>query len=282
MKNAVGVNVSATVSKVGRPKGTTNERKREIFTTRKKCLDSIPTYYATILAMKKLEGKRITKGFLEELIKSKRKEYNVSGKIAPGTIRSCLREGRSHNPQSQGATSLLEAAGEALVQICIQMGKICQPLNVTEDVALMNNLIDGTPFQEALAKFQKTGKLGNESFEFGRVLKGWWRGFSKQNAHRIVTKRGEKFATNRADWTKMKNIRQMYDVIYDELVEAGVALNLDNPMFTDYNGIEVEEDERFGLKQDIKITHLHYIMFADETGCNTSQRKKTETLEEYN
>jgi len=65
----------------------------------------------------------------------------------------------------------------------------------------------------------------------------------------------------------------MYDVIYDELVEAGVAIHLDNPVFTDRDGKEVEEDERFGLKQDIKITHPHYIMFADETGCNTSQKK---------
>ena len=71
----------------------------------------------------------------------------------------------------------------------------------------------------------------------------------------------------------MKNIRQMYDVIYDELVKACVAINLDYPVFTDRDGKEVEEDERFGLKQDIKITHPHYIMFADETGCNTSQKK---------
>ena len=132
------------------------------------------TDYATILAVKKLEGKRITKGFLKELIESKRKEYNISGKRAPGIIRSRLREGRSHNPKSRGATSPLESAEEALVQICIQLGSICQPLNVTKGVALMNNLIDGTPFQEALAKFQETRKLGNESFEFGRVTKGWW------------------------------------------------------------------------------------------------------------
>jgi len=31
----------------------------------------------------------------------------------------------------------------------------------------------------------------------------------------------------------MKNVRQMYDVIYDELVDAGVAINLDVPVFTD-------------------------------------------------
>ena len=55
--NAAGVDVSATLSKAGRPKGTTNARKREIAATRKECLDSITKDYATILAVKKLEGK---------------------------------------------------------------------------------------------------------------------------------------------------------------------------------------------------------------------------------
>ena len=66
---------------------------------------------------------------------------------------------------------------------------------------------------------------------------------------------------------------QMYDIIYNELAEARVAINFDEPMFIDRNGREVEEDKRFGLKQDMKITHPHYIMFANETGCNTSQKK---------
>ena len=98
-------------------------------------------------------------------------------------------------------------------------------------------------------------------------------GFKKRHRNRIVTKRGEKFACNRSDWTKMKNIRQMYDVIYDEMVDAGVAVKLDKPIYTDRKGNEVEESKRFGMKQDIKITHPNYILFADESGCNTSQKK---------
>ena len=90
---------------------------------------------------------------------------------------------------------------------------------------------------------------------------------------RSVTKRGEKFACDHSELTNMKNIRQMYDVIYDEMVDAGVAVKLDTPIYTDRKGNEVEESKRFGLKQDIKITHPNYILFADESGCNTSQKK---------
>jgi len=65
----------------------------------------------------------------------------------------------------------------------------------------------------------------------------------------------------------------MYDVIYDDLVDAGVAIILDVPVFTDWHGNEVTEDEHFGVAQEIKITHPDYIIFADERGCNTSQKK---------
>ncbi len=41
-----------------------------------------------------------------------------------------------------------------------------------------------------------------------------------------MTKRGEKFALNRSDWTTLPNIKQMYEVIYDEMVDAGVAIEL--------------------------------------------------------
>jgi len=37
----------------------------------------------------------------------------------------------------------------------------------------------------------------------------------------------------------------MYDIIYDELVDAGVAIKLDSPVFTDRDGNEVNKDERF-------------------------------------
>ena len=65
----------------------------------------------------------------------------------------------------------------------------------------------------------------------------------------------------------------MYDIIYDELVDDGLAFVLDCPVYTDVEGNEVTEDERFGKKQEIKITHPHYVVFANETGCNTSQKK---------
>ena len=44
-------------------------------------------------------------------------------------------------------------------------------------------------------------------------------------------------------------------------------------MFTDRYGNEVSEKERFGLEQHIKLTKPAYLLFPDETGCNTSKKK---------
>mmetsp|Transcript_20265 Transcript_20265/g.42388 ORF Transcript_20265/g.42388 Transcript_20265/m.42388 type:complete len:88 (-) Transcript_20265:1449-1712(-) len=87
------------------------------------------------------------------------------------------------------------------------MGKIYQPLNVTEAITLMNDMIRDTPCKDTLIDFQESRKLGSASFEYGSVTTVWWYGFKQRNCHRLVTKRGEKFSSNRADWTKMKNVR---------------------------------------------------------------------------
>ncbi len=64
----------------------------------------------------------------------------------------------------------------------------------------------------------------------------------------------------------------MNEVIFDEMVDARIAVTLQNPIFTDINGKpKDDETKRFGLKQNIEITKPKWILFADESGFNTSQ-----------
>ncbi len=161
----------------------------------------------------------------------------------------------------------------ALVAICIQMGKIMQSFICLEAVKVMNDLIDGTETQEALISFQTSRKLGSHELHNGKVTTGWWRGFLKRHGNEIVTKRGDKFALNRHDWTTFENIQQMYDVIYDELVNVQVAFALSEPIFTDMHANVVDELCCFGLAWSITISPPHYILFADKSGFSTSQKK---------
>ena len=74
----------------------------------------------------------------------------------------------------------------------------------------------------------------------------------------------------RTNWTKKSNLSQMYDIIYDVMVEDRIASERPEPISIDIGGKEVERSERFGLKQDIEIDHPDYMVFGDESGCQTN------------
>ena len=65
----------------------------------------------------------------------------------------------------------------------------------------------------------------------------------------------------------------MYSAIHDKMGGTNIAVSRDTPVYTDCEGKEISESDRFGWEQNIKITKLEYLLFADESGCNTSQRK---------
>ena len=101
------------------------------------------------------------------------------------------------------------------------MGNIRQPLHCTEAIELMSNLIKDTDSQKELVKFQMQRKLG---YKDGKVSNGWWKGFLCRHEHELVTKLGERFALNHHDWTMLTYIKQMYDAIYNEMVDANMAI----------------------------------------------------------
>ena len=256
----------------GRPKGSTKARKKQDIANESKCIDAIVSEYSKHYNAAKSVGGKVDYGYTNKLIDEKKKEFGVNCTISTRAIQNRTHKGRQ--TAYRGAKAPLEAVELALVPICIQMGKIRQPLCCTEAISLMNDMIENTDTKQKLIEFQQSRKLGTYGFEKGRVTKGWWRGFLRRHEDKLVTKRGEKFALNRSDWTTLPNIKQMYEVIYDEMVDANVAVALDTPVFTDINGkLEDHETKRFGLAQPIKITKPEWILFADESGFNTSQKK---------
>jgi hypothetical protein len=210
-------------------------------------------------------------GYLKRLIDEKKNKFGINCSISSKIIKNCIQKGLT--TAHHGAKSLLDEVEVALVQICNQMGKIRQPLSCTKAIALMNDMIENTNAKLKLIEFQQSRILGTYGFEKGQVTSGWWRGFLRQHKDKLITKRGEKFALNRGDWTTLPSIRQMYKVIYDEMVDANMAVSLENPIFTDINGQPEDHDtKRFELAQNIKITKLEWILFANESEFNTSQK----------
>ena len=255
-----------SLSTAGRPKGSTNEKKREEIKNYKECINAVSQAYHSELTHCKDQKKKVKGGFLAQIIEKEKGKFDVSCNIPEETIRSQIKQKRLV-PTHRGTSAPLYNAELALVEICIQMGKIRQPLTCEEAIAIMNDMISETEMSDSLTQFQKVRTPNSGTI--GVVGRNWWRGFKKRHASKIVSKKGEKFASNRADWTKLSNIKHMYEYIYKEMINAHIASPCVNPVYTDQRGIEVEESERFGLIQEIKIDHPDYILFADESGCQT-------------
>ena len=87
----------------------------------------------------------------------------------------------------------------------------------------------------------------------------------KRHGDRLVTKRGERFAIKRADWSRVSYIKQMCDIIYDVFLEARVACQRETPVFLDRSGNIVKEEFKYSEAVDLEITHPDYILFCDKT-----------------
>jgi hypothetical protein len=123
----------------GRPKGSTNAKKKQDKVNKSKCIDSIVLEYSRKYNASKSVGGKVEYGYLKRLIDEKKKEFGINCSISSRTIINCTQKGTLTS--QHGAKSLLEEVELALVQICIQMGKIHQPLSCTKAIVLMNSMI---------------------------------------------------------------------------------------------------------------------------------------------
>jgi hypothetical protein len=83
-----------------------------------------------------------------------------------------------------------------------------------------------------------------------------------------------KFDSKRDDWCTKDNFARMYDDICKTMVEAGVTVELPEPVYLDKEGNTVLEDNpvRYRCKTKFKLTNLEKVIFIDEVGDNKSQK----------
>ena len=242
-------NVSSTLSKKpGRPLGSTEaskDSKRKIFIYGK---NEITEKYAECLRKNKTE--RVRKGLLNEIIEDVRKKRGIEDKISPLAIRKrVLRNSLNNHHLAGGQVSPLQKIEPIIVNIIVQMARMRQCLTPSIGLLLVNSLISGTNIQRELVKWKQT----NTPNFTGTLGRGYWVNFMKRNRNKIVGKRGQKYELSRQNWTTYNNFVQMYNHIIDELVDAKLAVKLDNPVWMNRSGEECDESEAFGCKVHHKI-----------------------------
>jgi len=216
-------NSGVSLRKSGRPKGTTNISKRETKTNVEDCLAAVVQELSEARKERHDKGGcRTQKGLLDQIIKKQKEVFGLddSVEIKHRTVWERLRRNILQPVRKPGPKSPLAELEDTIIDIAIQMCRCRQPLTTSEGLVLVNSLIKGTKYETMVSEFQTKncgGTIKNTTTK-GEVGESYWSAFMKRNQHRIVNKRGEKFASSRADWSTYENFEKMYDHIYDEMV----------------------------------------------------------------
>jgi hypothetical protein len=65
----------------------------------------------------------------------------------------------------------------------------------------------------------------------------------------------------------------MYENVYENMVECGVAIKLEEEaMFDKYGNGTLDKKEMVGRPSKYKLTKPEHCMFVNETGCNTNMK----------
>ena len=162
-----------------------------------------------------------------------------------------------------------------LVELIKKLADMRQPITSSQGLQLANSLINNKSTQKTVIEWKSKNcrayKTGDGKIELGE---GYWRSFLKRNKHLIRTKKAVKFDNKRAEWCNYLNMKLMYDEIYKDFCNGGIAVEHPEPLWRNEKGEVVElEEQAFGLKSPYELIHPDWLLFVDEVGSNTSQAK---------
>ena len=160
-----------------------------------------------------------------------------------------------------------------MVSIYIQKAKMGQPIGLQEGLDVANSLIKGTIWQDRLKAAQRLWKMHEASPNFGQLGQKYWKNFLRRNKQKISSQISVQLATTRKEWCTYANFERMYVLVYQAMLEAGIAIRLMDDTWMDWQGnIVGTEEEAFGLACKFFLKHPEYLIFVDEVGNNTNMK----------
>ena len=191
---------------MGRPKGSTNVKKRHLREVLLAAKNEIATLYLHEKKKSKREGKKLPNGWLNNKIAeiSAMRGIPSNMPISKFTIRN-RKEGQIVL-QGGGPESLMAPVEPHLVELICAMAGMRRCLTTSEAIALGNDLIIGTETEKRIIEWKKNrNEFNDNSPVLGRK---WWQLFKKGWSHRLVTKQGQKFALDRSSALTYGNVKK--------------------------------------------------------------------------
>ena len=252
----------ATINKPctgGRPKGSTIVNQYHYKETLAAAKNEIFDAYQNEKEEQRKKGKRIENGWLKKTIES----VCTSRGLPPTTIteKTIRKRTKPVILVEQGCESLMHQVEPQLVTLILAMAEARRCLQASECISLANDLIKGTELEKKI--IDRKRKNMEWCDEHTPVLgKKYWQLFNRRWKHKLVSRRGQKFAIERNNSLTYRNVKKMYDEVYSALVESGNAIKTQQ-CTSKYNGV---------FKTHYHLTHPQNCLVVDEVGSDTSQK----------
>lgn len=253
----------------GRPKGSTNEAKKSRAEREKNAKLDIE---ARIKAERyKHNHKRLPVGMYKSIHDSVIAENGLSDdqfSVSRSTIDDRIRHSRLEAP---GQVSVAAAIEPIIATYAKQRQEAGQPMKPSEVLTFANSIIQGSELEKSIKNFFQ---LRNRSVPENLLGKGWYKGFMNRNKDMLVSAKGGRMHLARREWTTYNNMQTMYELVYEQMVEAGIASHLpeEEHYWVDRSGNRVNsEEEAIGHKCSMKLDHPDWLLFGDEVGTDTAQ-----------
>jgi hypothetical protein len=260
-------------SKGGRPKGTTLSSKRIFAWKKRNAVTEATKLYVAEKEKAEMEGKPMSKGVLTSIITT----VEEQNELDTGTVLSTTIRNRAHRKNISGIAnqriSPLANVEPILVEYCLRLSKIGAPLTKDQVITLASSLIHGTTHLDDLIEFKRRRHLLGEEVMNQNILGNrWYSNFLGRNSDKLKRGRGRVRDVKRHTWCNIDAFQNMYDNVYDTMVDAGVAELLPEPVTYDIYGVETTDPKlMYGCPTKYKMIHPEMILFADECGSNTNQ-----------
>ena len=172
-------------------------------------------------------------------------------------------------------TSPMAEVEPILAKFCLKLDDMHRSIDKEMFLRLANSMIRGTETEKKLISWKATHLGYDPKSTTANLGEKYYHGFMKRHEDELWSSSVKALDVNRATWATYDNINKMYDLVYGSMVEAGVAVPLETPVWMDINGNEVESNSprRMGMQVEHKIIYPNYMLHVDEVGSNTNMKK---------
>lgn len=219
------------------------------------------------------EGEKVANGTLVAIIT----DLETVNGLPPGTlnlesVRSRMYTGNLTGKASQ-RTPLLKGIETEVVDYCVKLANMSQSFPKEQIILVANQLVKKYNLEDEILEFKKRRKIideGDDAEQKAMIGLGWYKGFITRHMENIVKTCGHEIRNViRHYLLHVEDFKAVYDLVYESMVNAGIAEKYAKPSLFDIVGGRVAHTERewaYGLPSRYKMTKPEYLLFVDEVG----------------